>query len=590
MLKRSMYEEAAQVTRQYKDCLSYLAPYLKNWKLYFDFKEGRQWPQATAKTASMPRPVINVIEFVVNHKVASVANQNIKLLYTVPEIGQDLKNITGLSDEVYSRATDAATLFTELGQMAWENMKKDMVNAEVLETAAVCGTGVWHYFWDETITGGLKTRFKGDLAVESVSPSNVFFGNPQETNVQNQPYILITKRELVDNVKKRARANGLKEADLLNIVPDEADDNSEKRVVNGTQKVTLITKYWKEGGRVYYCQVAGNVLVTKKRDTNLTLYPVVSIRWKNKEKNIYGIGDVAALISNQKAINSTFGMALFSVHLAGWPKAVVNPQYVKQAKITNTVGEIIEDSSQDGRGFRYEQPAPLSGYVQSLVNTLIEYTKTFSSANDAATGSITASGQFNAAAIKLIQDASDVPIISIRKRYYQALEDMGRIEEQFFRNYYVTARTIKVKNEDGTYSLKEFRGDEYFDIPLKFKIEVGAAGSYSEQLTQEFLEKFLQEGLIDFETYLKLSSKSIIPFKDSILKDLKAKQEQQAQAAQKEQAQQAPPQQQGQAGPMPQNAPSPQNVNPVSFLSPQEQAVFYSLPPEQQNMLLSSVS
>ena len=46
-----------------------------------DFFEGRQWPQATEKTKNLPRPVINIIKFIINGKKANILSSKISMVY-----------------------------------------------------------------------------------------------------------------------------------------------------------------------------------------------------------------------------------------------------------------------------------------------------------------------------------------------------------------------------------------------------------------------------------------------------------------------------------------------------------------------------
>ena len=43
----------------------------KNIPTYVDFYEGRQWPKATERTKSLPRPVINIVKMICRNKVQS---------------------------------------------------------------------------------------------------------------------------------------------------------------------------------------------------------------------------------------------------------------------------------------------------------------------------------------------------------------------------------------------------------------------------------------------------------------------------------------------------------------------------------------
>ena len=48
---------------------------------YIRFKEGDQWPPATARTRNLPRPVFNIVEMFIRTKRAAVLNPHIAMTY-----------------------------------------------------------------------------------------------------------------------------------------------------------------------------------------------------------------------------------------------------------------------------------------------------------------------------------------------------------------------------------------------------------------------------------------------------------------------------------------------------------------------------
>ena len=60
----------------------------------------------------------------------------------------------------------------------------------------------------------------GDISFQMVDNVNVHFGNPNDANVENQPWIIISFRELVSKLKDEAKANGVGPKELMHIVGD----------------------------------------------------------------------------------------------------------------------------------------------------------------------------------------------------------------------------------------------------------------------------------------------------------------------------------------------------------------------------------
>ena len=60
-----------------------------------------------------------------------------------------------------------------------------------------------HFYFDPTIENGQMV--KGEIQAEVLDNLRVMFGNPNSRDVQKQPYIIISKRELVEDVQWRSR-------------------------------------------------------------------------------------------------------------------------------------------------------------------------------------------------------------------------------------------------------------------------------------------------------------------------------------------------------------------------------------------------
>lgn len=516
---------ASQVQKQYRDGINYKnrMGYLKKWAEYERFKSGDQWPAPTEKTRNLPRPVFNIIELIEAHKVSTVMNENIKMVFS--------------SDEgtVNQALADSADLFTRYADATWERIKQDELNEEGLEIGANTGTVIWHYYWDAEASGGSSVIWQGQMNGEVIDPANFFPGNPQQRKVQKQPYNIISHRDLVENVRDEARKNGLSEEQVSLIVADKDTEDETydlgKVEMEDSNKVTVLTKYYrKKDSYVYFIKVAGNVVIKPETSTMRKLYPIAVMQWKRRRKSFFGIGDTEGLIPNQKAINFLMAMQLLSVQLTGWPKLVYKSGALPLGfAITNTPGEIIEDkSNMPGENIRYMNPGPISPVAQILIDKFLEYTKEVSGAHEAAMGE-TPGGELNATAIMLLQKASGVPIESIRRRFYSVVEDIGRIWEEFFKVNYQPTRLVNLKNDDGEEFTAPFNGFDHADTDMQLKIDIGPASTYSETLMMSSLDRFLDQNRITFEQYLKYAPKNVVPFKDRLLKEIQQQQQLMAQ-------------------------------------------------------------
>lgn len=545
---------AGEMEKQYKDGLSYKSRmgFLEKWPEQERMKAGEQWPAPTQRTRSMPRPVFNVIKMIEGHKVANVMSEQIKLMFTNQEMDSEAESDTG---DLFSRYSDAT----------WERLKQDELNEEALDIASNTGTVAIHYYWDNDIKGGKEYPYIGEMQGEVIDPINIFFGNPQQRKAQKQPYIIISSREDIKSVRADARSNGMSKEMVGQIQPDkntqdERYDAARIEVGEGA-KVTVLTRYWKGNDKkVYFCKVASGLTIKKATNTHLSVYPIAVMQWERRKKSIFGISETEGLIPNQKAINLLMAMQILSAQLTGWPKLIYKSNAIDPSKVTNAPGEMIEDRSPPGvgDGVKYLNPVNMSAAAANLVEQILTITRQVTGANDAATGNAPSS-DLNATAIMLLQKAAGIPIESIKRRFYNLVEDIGRIWEEFWKVKYNIGRQVTLKDDENEQYPEYFKGSDHAGVELNLKIDVGPSSTYSESLMLSSLDKFLDRGDITFEQYLKFAPKNVVPYRDRLTKELE---ENKGIVGQIEQF--------------------------VKGMQPEEKAMFDQMPPEQQLQLIQA--
>jgi len=504
------------------------------WKDCTDFKNGRQWAAKTEKTKNLPRPVINIIRFVENHKCSQILSEPIKMIFNSEEVLMD--NETNDMVEGIDRSVLGAELFTEFSVQEWENIKQDDLNEEALDKASELGSGIFHYYFDNSVKKGKQHIVQGAMKGEILHPLSVMVGNPQCLDTQLQPYILIPVRDDVDNIKKRAKENGLGVEELNKIVGDkDIKDSSDNARYEVRDKATETTCYWKENDSIWLIKTCGDVITKKAIDTGHKLYPIARMNWYKEDKNWYGLGETEGLIANQKAINFMTAMQMMKEQMTGMPKLMLKKQYIKS--FNNDPASPIYDSGENGWSAQYLQPAQQSGKGQELVDFLMTTSKTHSGATETASGELSKSSQMNATAIMMLQKASAVPLEQVKKRFKRTIEEVARIWIEFWTVNYNTARVINVKDENGEDVPQSFRGSDFKDIGLKTKVDVGASTEYSESLTMTMLDKIYDKGDIDLSMYAELAPEGVMTFKDELLKLIEAKKQETIQSLSPEEQQ-----------------------------------------------------
>jgi hypothetical protein len=521
-----MYEEA----RAYQDTIG-LSSDVPMWVRFY---EGDQWPRATKNTQHLPRPVVNMTKMVCRNKKANILSTPVKLVYETDD------------------GSNAGKKFTEFTAFIEKEMQMKKLDASAVKDGVVKGTYVYHYYWDADAVGK-KAEVQGGVRCEIVDVLNTFVANPKEIDEQKQKWIMFSSREEVETVK--AICDDDVDKDL--IIPDDVDwrydNNSEQE---GTAMCTVLTRYFRINGEVYWEKAVKNTIITKPTpltpdvsaeveeidrveetaekkaknkkkadvaDTALPdkakgshksykarLYPVVIASYEERDKCIYGMSEVANLIANQRAINNNLAMGLLAVENNSWGKYIVHKNALKGQKITNQPAQVLVDYSDTGNGIRKlaeQQPSDLS--IQ-MADKLLELSRAVSGSTEIMTGEAIGKNQ-SGAAIAQLQATASMPIEELRTRFWDAKERSGKILEQFFKLYY-ESKDFSYKKEviNPVTNQKEeqvvsdvFKSSEMVD--MDFTVTVEAIGGTRATAASDiaFLESMFQAGAIDAKTFVK---------------------------------------------------------------------------------------
>ncbi len=538
--KENIGNKAAKIWKDYESGIAYQRSmgFTDKFPEYERFKQGDQWPAATEKTKSLPRPVFNIIRMFTNNKKSNVLSQNIKLIFSPSEIFNEQ------GDDYKARlATKGAEDFSDFANNLWYELKQDTLNDYFVDDAVTTGTGVLHYYWDANVKGGSLVPFIGALRGETIDPLCLFVANPQQTDIQKQEWVIIASREELKKVKKEAKDNGVSASKIELIRADEdvahLGYESAKNEQEGTDKLWVLTRYFRdENGGVCYSRSTKEVMLVEKQSLTpnlltdrekalleaqglplpeqklITRYPVIVFPWQTRKKCIFGTGEVEGLIPNQKAVNFNMAMMLLSVQDNAWPKMLVKPGALQQ-KITNTPGEVLTDYYPSGDGIKFMQPPNFNYMSINLVDKVVELSRLTSGVTEVTTGESLGSNMA-ASAIIALQNQARVPIDNIQKRFYRCLQEVGLVWEEFFKTYYNTTRSITTEDANGAIHSREFVGDAYRDVEFSLKIDVSASSTYSESLALTYLDKMYDKGDITADIYIELAPASVVPHKEKL--------------------------------------------------------------------------
>lgn len=511
------------------------------------FYVGDQWHGANCGN---DRPLVrrNIIKRIADYKLSSITSAPIAVNYSADGIPDnsgikelenkyrdDIKNgadFVGETDE--AEISVIMSVLSDYFKTTAERVKFDTKKEKALRNAYISGTGIAYTYWDENIVTGLyadasKSQIiKGDIAFQILNVENVVFGDPNNCETQEQPYIIISQRIDCDEVRREAKRNRIRDEDILNIKPDDATSYNVNAGTMGEQepknsnRVTVLTKFYKEWDkegnsyRVMCVKVCEKAFVRKPWDTGLKLYPIAKICWNNRASSAYGDSEITYQIPNQIAINRATSAEIWAIMTNGMPKTVVNGDTVED-EITNNPGEIIKvyGTNEDVAGaIRHIAPPAFGTQLITALNDLANNTLSDNGANDAALGNIRPD---NAAAIIQMREASLQPMQLYQNAFYDFIEDIARIWVDFWLHIYGNRR-LRIEDKDGVYYIP-FNPSRYENLTLTARIDVGSSPIWSIPTTVSMLDALYANGLINKVQYLERMPDGVIPDKTGLLRE-----------------------------------------------------------------------
>ena len=336
-----------------------------------NFFIGKQWEGVVSN--GLPTPVFNFLKRVTLFTVASVTTDNLKL-QCQPLGNSGAKGHFYRMVKVVNNEFDSIFEYNKIGNLIREYMRN----------AAVDGDGCTHTYWDQSIETGQAN--KGGIVTEIVENTRVFFGNPNDRRVQSQPWIIIEMREMVDDLKYKARREGLEDWESISTDNSDRSESESERYTDN--RVTVLRYYYRdrETGDIWCFDCTRNIEL-RHVNTGLKLYPITWLNWDYRQDNYHGQSLISGLIPNQIFVNRAFAMAMISLMTTAYPKIVYDKTRIP--KWSNQVGAAIGINGGDVNNVaKIIDPAQISPQISQFIETAVNYTQTFLGATPAALGKV----------------------------------------------------------------------------------------------------------------------------------------------------------------------------------------------------------
>ena len=515
------------------------------------FFVGDQWHGVNAGNEK-PLTRRNIIKRIGEYKMATIGSAPIAVNYSAEGVSDTLD--VGARDEVRRQLLEGNTpvgkpndaevsvvmsALTDYFKITAERLKYDDKKDQLLRNAYISGTGILYTYWDSSIRTGLyadegrTTAIKGDIACEVLDIENVVFGDPNNEDVESQPYIIIARRLDVEAVRREAEKYGQV---TEYIVPDDANEYYQNAGDRGEQepsdsrRVTVITKLYKKYDKDGNATVWGMTVTEKaviRPEWNLLIhrYPIAKFVWERRRSCAYGDSEITYQIPNQIALNQAHSISVWAMQNTGMPKTIINGDLVPDG-ITNDPAEVVKiygNAEDMVSAIRYVAPPNYGAAFIDFTDAFARNVLADSGANDMALGNFRPD---NAMAIVQAREAAIAPMQMYQNRFYSANEDVARIWADFWITMY-GKRSIKV-NDDGIARYMVFDAERYKDLVIVAKIDVGAATLWSEAVSISNLGNLLSAQLITFTEYLERIPKGLIPDVTGLINSRKQQQEQEA--------------------------------------------------------------
>ena len=467
--------------RNYMRMMNVFSDTDRNYRMY----SGNQWEGA--KVDGIEQAQYNFIETIVNYKVSTI-NQN---LYAINFSSENFE-----TKEFRKTAEKVCKLLNKKASKVWEKDSMDNKVRELSDDAAINDEGIIYVRYDEETQSPIN---------EIINKNDIQYGNEQSSDIQSQPYIVISQRSSVIEVQELARSEGSSEEDLRYIIgdTDTSEQAGDDAKIEKDDMCTVVTKMWKEKGTVHFSIATKYLTIKENADSGLRLYPVAHFPWKEKKSSARGEGEVRYLIPNQLELNKTLARMLLSIKQCAYAQKVANVEKIANPSALGQVGGLIKTKNgvtvdDVNKIFTYIQPASMSTDVSKLITDLISITRELKNASEIATGGINpedASGR----AILAVQEASQQPMVKQSLGLKKCLEDIARIWLDMWTVYTQDGMTLEEEVTDQTTGetytqLVEIPATVFENLKATVKIDITPKSAFDKYARELSLENLLKAG------------------------------------------------------------------------------------------------
>lgn len=491
-----------------------------NYRMY----NGDQW--YGLKIKGIEKIQFNFIKPIVRYKTGIILSN----LYAINYSNENFE-----SKEFRQTADKICKMLNKKAARIWEKDYMDIKLRRIVKDSAINDEGV------------VYVNYSDEPVNEIINKNDIYYANENDSDIQSQPYLLLKQRKPVSEVKLLAEKNGVSAAEIDHIIGDNdnLEESGDDAKYEKENKVTLVTKLYKEKGTVHFAQATRYVDIKKDSDTKLTYYPVAHLLWEEKKGSARGEGEVRYLIPNQLETNKTAMRRALTVKNTAYPQKIINVDRIQNPSAATEVGGVIRTRG----GMSVDDvtkivsninPAQMSTDVEKLQQDLIQSTRELAGAGDIATGQInpeSASGK----AILAVQQASQQPLTEHLQYVKGFVEDIARIWLDMITVYNDSVELEEEITDPQTgekiIQLASVSRETLKELQASVKVDITPKGAFDKYAQEQSIENMFTSGKFDpnflpqLEVYVKLLDDDSVMPKQKLEEGVKFMKEQQEKIA-----------------------------------------------------------
>ena len=484
----------------------------------YDYYYGNQ---AKYLNIGKETPVIeNIIKSIVKYKLGVINSNAYEIVYNPNNTGAEDVELLEELCKVLSYNSNRIWELEQVGKKIRECVKDACINDE----------GIIHSYFDKK---------EQKVRSEVIDKNNIYYGNENDSDIQSQPYIIISYRKPVSQVREKARYLGISE-DKIELINSDEESLEQAGYTSTNDEVNpmclVLLKYFKVDGKVFYTRAVKSVILEEAESTDLEMYPVAHMVWEEVKGSARGVGAVRYVIPNQIEINKIATRRALAVKMAAFAKLVVNKEFVDNPSALEKVGSTIKIKGgatvEDVRKqVGYLNPANMSPDAKDLQDDLVSNTKDLEGAGDVATGAVDPT-QASGRAILAVQQANQQPLNEQVNTYKYFIEDLARIYYDMWKAYLINGLNVvyEVKDEEGGEHEKAgvFTHELLNQLEANIRVDITPRSPYDRFAQEQSIESLMTNGQITFEEYVDaLPEDSVMPkyILDKILNKRREKQQ-----------------------------------------------------------------